>query len=71
MTITLDVNENKSNILLDFLEIFKKDNLLVNYKVNNYDEEVLNDLEEFALTLDNAKNHKQGEVVKIINIKDL
>jgi len=67
MTITLDVNENKSNILLDFLEIFKKDNLLVNYKVNNYDEEVLNDLEEFALTLDNAKNHKQGEVVKIIN----
>ena len=67
MTITLDVNENKSNILLDFLEIFKKDNLLVNYKVNNYDEEVLNDLKEFALTLDNAKNHKQGEVVKIIN----
>jgi hypothetical protein len=58
MQLQLNVNDLKANILLDFLNLFKKDNLITDYKVidtqnkyNDYEEEILEDLKELKSSI--------------------
>ncbi|MEA3315287.1 MAG: hypothetical protein U9Q30_05470 [Campylobacterota bacterium] len=61
MQLQLNVNDIKANIFLELLEVFKKDNMINDYKVINdekttYDDEVLNDLSMIGDSLRDAKN---------------
>lgn len=61
MQLEIDVNNVKSNLFLELLNVFKKDNMINDYKIiddekTTYDDEVLNDLSMLADTLKNAKN---------------
>jgi hypothetical protein len=62
MQLQLNVNDVKANILFDFLEVFKKDNMINDYKIiddqpnSTYDDEVLNDISHIGQVLQDAKN---------------
>jgi len=58
MQLQLNVNDFKANILFDFLDIFKKDNLITDYQVintksdyNDYEEEILSDLKDLKSSI--------------------
>ncbi len=73
MQLQIDVNNVKSTIFLELLNLFKKDNMINDYKViedkkTTYDDEVLNDLSMLGQTLKDAKSglgHKTSTVVTI------
>jgi len=61
MQLQIDVNSVKSTIFLELLNLFKKDNMINDYKIINnekttYDDEVLNDLSMIGESLRDAKN---------------
>jgi len=76
MQLQIDVNSVKSTIFLELLNLFKKDNMINDYKVienenNSYDNEVLNDLSMLGNTLKDAKNglgHKTSTIVTMTNV---
>ena len=76
MQLQIDVNSVKSTIFLELLNLFKKDNMINDYKVienenNSYDDEVLNDLSMLGNTLKDAKNglgHKTSTIVTMTNV---
>ena len=55
MQLQLSVNELKSNIFLELLDVFKKDNLIKDYKImksyNDDENQILDDLKEFSIDL--------------------
>ena len=76
MQLQIDVNSVKSTIFLELLNLFKKDNMINDYKIihsekNTYDDEVLSDLSMIGDSLRDAKNglgHKTSTIVAIQNI---
>ena len=76
MQLQIDVSSVKSTIFLELLNVFKKDNMINDYKVidhekSTYDHEVLNDLSMLGDTLRDAKNgsgHRTSTTVTIQNV---
>ena len=76
MQLQIDVNSVKSTIFLELLNLFKRDNMINDYKVINdkqttYDDEVLNDLSMIGDSLKDAKNglgHRTSTIVTIQNV---
>jgi hypothetical protein len=61
MQLQVDVSNVKSNIFIELLNLFKKDNMINDYKIigakeDSYDNEVLNDLSNIGKTIEDAKN---------------
>ena len=75
MQLQIDVNTVKSDIFLELLNLFKKDNMINDYRIIDKkvdtDEDILNDLSQIKDTLNNAKNSKGYDTFKTINIKDM
>ena len=71
MQLQLNVNDFKANIFLELLEIFKKDNLVEDYKIvnkyNEYENEIINDLKN----LHHSIQEKGFKTNKFIEINDL
>ena len=71
MQLQLSVNNYKANIFLELLEVFKKDNLVEDYKIvneyNDYENEIINDLKQ----LHNALQEEGTKTSKFIEINDL
>ena len=71
MQLQLSVNDFKANIFLELLEIFKKDNLVEDYKIvdkyNKYENEIINDLKNLHHSI-----QEEGVTTnKFIKISDL
>jgi hypothetical protein len=76
MQLQIDVNNVKSNLFLELLNVFKKDNMINDYKVINdkqttYDDEVLNDLSMIGDSLRDAKNGLGHKTSTIVTIQDV
>ena len=76
MQLQIDVNNVKSTIFLEMLNLFKKDNMINDYKVINdekttYDDEVLNDVSMIGDSLSDAKNGLGHRTSTIVTIKDV
>jgi len=75
MQLQIDVNSVKSTIFLELLQLFKKDNMINDYKIIDTeiesDTELLNDLLQIGETIDDAKNGAGYKTSKIINIQDI
>jgi len=76
MQLQIDVNNVKSTIFLELLNLFKKDNMINDYKIIDdekiiYDDEVLNDLSMIGNSLRDAKNGLGHRTSTIVNIKDV
>ena len=76
MQLQIDVNSVKSTIFLELLDLFKKDNMINNYKIidnkeNTYDDEVLNDLSMIGDSLKDAKNGLGHRTSNIVTIQDV
>ena len=76
MQLQIDVNSVKSTIFLELLNLFKKDNMINDYKVidnenNTYDNEVLNDLSMIGDSLRDAKNGLGHRTSTIVTIQDV
>jgi len=71
MQLQLSVNDLKSSIFLELLDVFKKDNLIKDYKIlspyNDDEKQILDDLKEFKIDLKNSA-HKTDKFVNINNI---
>jgi len=75
MQLQIDVNSVKSTIFLELLNLFKKDNMINDYKIINdekitYDNEVLNDLSLFGDCLKDAKNGLGQRTATTITVQD-
>ncbi|MEA1973632.1 MAG: hypothetical protein U9N34_10150 [Candidatus Cloacimonadota bacterium] len=76
MQLQIDVSSVKSTIFLELLNVFKKDNMINDYKViddkkETYDDEVLNDLSMLGDSLKDAKNGLGHRTSTIVNIQDV
>jgi len=75
MQLQIDVNSVKSTIFLELLQLFKKDNMINDYKIIDTeiesDTELLNDLLQIGDTIDDAKNGAGYKTSKIIDIQDI
>jgi len=76
MQLQLNINDLKANIFLELLEVFKKDNMINDYKIisndkNTYDDEVLNDLTMLSNSINNAKNGIGNKTSTIVTIKNV
>ena len=76
MQLQIDVNNVKSTIFLELLNLFKKDNMINDYKVIDdekatYDDEVLNDLSMLGDSLRDAKNGLGDRTSTIVSIQDV
>lgn len=75
MQLQIDVNLLKSNIFLELLDVFKKDNLINSYKImDNYNKDeqnILSDLKLLGNTLTDAKNGKGYKTNKEILIDEI
>ena len=67
----LNVNNLKSNIFLELLDVFKKDNLIKDYKItktyNDDENQILDNLKEFKIDLKNS-GHKTDKFIQINDI---
>jgi hypothetical protein len=76
MQLQIDVNNVKSSIFLEMLNLFKKDNMINDYKVIDdekatYDDEVLNDLSMIGDSLRDAKNGLGHRTSTTVTIQDV
>jgi hypothetical protein len=76
MQLQIDVNSVKSTIFLELLNLFKKDNMINDYKIidnenTTYDDEVLNDLSMIGDCLSDAKNGLGDRTSTIVTIQDV
>ena len=76
MQLQIDVNSVKSTIFLELLNLFKKDNMINDYKIIDtekmtYDDEVLNDLSMLGDSLIDAKNGLGNRTPNTITIQDV
>ncbi len=71
MQLQLNVNDLKSHIFLELLDVFKKDNLINDYKIiksyNDDENQILDDLKDFKIDL-KSSIHK---VDKFIHLDDV
>ena len=72
MQLQIQVNDNRAETLFNFLEIFKKENMIRDYQVidslDDYDKQVLEDLQEFGTALKNAEQgigRKTGKIIQL------
>ena len=75
MQLQIDVNNVKSTIFLELLNLFKKDNMINDYKIiddkkTTYDDEVLNDLSMIGDSLKDAKNGLGHRTSTTVTIQD-
>jgi len=74
MQLQIDVNNVKSNLFLELLNVFKKDNMINDYKIidntSNSDDDLLNDLSMIGDSIKDAKNGLGYQTSKSINIQD-
>ena len=76
MQLQIDVNSVKSTIFLELLNLFKKDDMINDYKIIDdekitYDNEVLNDLSMIGDSLRDAKNGLGHRTSTIVTIQDV
>ena len=76
MQLQIDVNNLKSTIFLELLNVFKKDNMINDFKViddekTTYDDEVLNDLSMLGDSLRDAKNGLGDMTSTTVTIKNV
>ncbi len=76
MQLQIDVNNVKSAIFLELLNLFKKDNMINSYKIikseqTTYDDDVLSDLSLIGDTLKDAKNGLGHKTSTIVTIQDV
>ena len=71
MQLQLNINNYKANIFLELLEVFKKDNIVEDYKIvnkyNSYENEIVNDLKQ----LHNSMQEEGDRTDKFVEINDL
>ena len=71
MQLQLNVNDLKSNIFLELLDVFKKGNLIKDYKIiktyNDDENQILDDLKELKIDLTNS-GHKTDKFIQINDI---
>lgn len=71
MQLQIEIDNYKANIFLELLEVFKKDNLVKDYKIvnsyNSYENEVINDLRY----LNHSIQEEGTKTDKFIEINDL
>ena len=71
MQLQLNVNDLKSSIFLELLDVFKKDNLIKDYKIiksyNEDENQILADLKEFKIDLKNSA-HKTDKFIQINDV---
>ena len=71
MQLQIEIDNYKANIFLELLEVFKKDNLVKDYKIvngyNSYENEVINDLKH----LNHSIQEEGTKTDKFIEINDL
>ena len=72
MQLQLNINDIKANIFLELLEVFKKDNLVEDYKIvnkyNEYENEIVNDLQNLHLSMKDD-GYKTDKFIEIDNLK--
>jgi hypothetical protein len=70
MQLQLNINDVKANIFLELLEVFKKDNLVQDYKIvdnyNDYEKEILADLQNLHASMQD-EGEKTTKFVKIVD----
>ncbi|MGD9718100.1 MAG: hypothetical protein AB7U24_02575 [Sulfurimonadaceae bacterium] len=70
MQLQLNINDVKANIFLELLEVFKKDNLVQDYKIvdnyNDYEKEILADLQNLHASMQ-EEGEKTTKFVKIVD----
>jgi len=71
MQLELNVNDLKSNIFLELLDVFKKDNLIKDYKIiksyNDDENQILDDLKEFSIDLKSSA-YKTDKFIQINDV---
>ncbi len=71
MQLQLSVNDLKSNIFLELLDVFKKDNLIKDYKIiksyNDDENQILDDLKEFSIDL-KSSGHKTDKFIQLNDV---
>jgi len=74
MQLQIDVNSVKSTIFLELLNLFKKDNMINDYKIieDNIDSDslLLDDLQMIGKSINDAKNDLGYQTSKTINISN-
>jgi len=72
MQLQLNINDIKANIFLELLEVFKKDNLVEDYKIvnkyNEYENEIINDLQDLHFSMKDD-GYKTDKFIEISNLK--
>lgn len=72
MQLQLNINDFKASIFLELLEVFKKDNLVEDYKIintyNKYENEIINDLQNLHLSIKD-EGDKTDKFIEIHNLK--
>jgi len=72
MQLQLSVNDFKANMFLELLEIFKKDNLVEDYKIvnkyNEYENEIINDLKNLHHSIE-EEGFKTNKFIEINDLK--
>ena len=72
MQLQLSVNYFNANMFLELLEIFKKDNLVEDYKIvnkyNEYENEIINDLKNLHHSIE-EEGFKTNKFIEINDLK--
>ena len=72
MQLQLNINDLNVNMFLGFLEVFKKDNIVKDYKIinplNEYEQEVIDDLKNLHLSI-KEDGYKTNKFIEIDNLK--
>jgi hypothetical protein len=75
MQLQLNVNDLKAGILLNFLDLFKQDDLIKDYQIistksqyNDYEEELLEDLKDLKSSISES-GIKTGKYIEFTSIK--
>jgi len=75
MQLQIDVDNVKSNLFLELLNIFKKDEMITNYKIidtqEDVDSEILEDLQMIGKSIKDAKNGLGSQTSKMVSIQDI
>ena len=74
MELNINIDEEKSNIFLELLSVLKKDNMINDFRVinhiklNTYEKELLEDLNNISEAIDDANNSRGVNTNRKIDI---
>jgi hypothetical protein len=76
MQFQVNVNNHKSNLFIELLNLFKEDNMINDYKIidpkeDSYDNEVLNDLLMIGKAIEDAKKGVGDRTSMSVSITDV